>query len=617
MSTSTRARDLTTDGARASRDPAPPPVEQRRLTHLRPLDGLRGVAVLAVVLYHFSPDIAPGGFLGVDIFFVLSGFLITSLLVNERERRRAISLSRFWIRRARRLLPALVLVLLAVGISTLFLADRGEGHRIGIDGFFALGYIANWRFIWSGQSYVEQILQTTPSPLRHTWSLAIEEQFYLVWPLIVVGVSAIVGTRDRAGRGTARFRNALLVVCVVLGGASFLRMETLYRSVGDVDRVYYGTDTHAWLLLLGAALGAVSAGAPSLARRTPRVLLIAAGCAASVGLVVVMANLDATSPSLYRGAYAAIGILIVIVLAAAAQPGRNPLGRAFSIRPLVGLGLISYGVYLWHWPAVVWLTPERTGIDGVALFALRAVCTLVVSVASYRLVEQPIRSGKLLQRWTSSSTFAALGVTTAMVIVLVVPVAIFPAVESAPRVAPSKTSTVTTADYASGARCDQTASALSKLPAGTAPKVQLFGNSVAVEVTDCLSTLVQARGGTFETVTHSGRAPCLLMDDLRQQVADPATRPDIAIFSAAIINTERDCTRGDNFWLDQVNEALDIWKQAGVKVYLVPIVPNVPGTELHNDDVTWTVPAQRPEYEAAGCRRSGERDRHRRRTLPP
>ncbi|HEX3456207.1 MAG TPA: acyltransferase, partial [Gaiellaceae bacterium] len=283
----------------------------------------------------------------------------------------------------------------------------------------------------------------------------------------------------------------------------------------------------------------------------------------------------------------------------AAQPGTNPLGRLFSIRPLVGLGLISYGVYLWHWPIVVWLTPERTHLDdGVALFALRAAVTLVVSLASYFLVEQPIRQGRMLTKWTSAPTFAALGVVSAMVIVLVAPVVFFPSVNPAPRVAPSETSVASTAAYASGARCDDTVKSLSKLPAGTAPKIELFGNSVGVEVTECLGKIVHARGGTLETVTHSGRAPCLLMDDLRSQVADPATRPDIAIFSAAIIHTEPDCTKGDNFWLDQVNEALDIWRQAGVKVYLVPVVANVAGTEPKPpDDVNWSVPTQHPEFD--------------------
>jgi peptidoglycan/LPS O-acetylase OafA/YrhL len=165
-------------------EPVPPP-DAPRLTHVRSLDGLRGVAVLAVVFYHFAPDVMPGGFLGVDLFFVLSGFLITSLLVNEWGGTSRISLSSFWIRRARRLVPALFLVLVAVGVYALLVPDKVDGQRFSVDGLSALGYVANWRFISSGQSYIDQFLSHTPSPLRHTWSLAIEEQFYLVWPLVV------------------------------------------------------------------------------------------------------------------------------------------------------------------------------------------------------------------------------------------------------------------------------------------------------------------------------------------------------------------------------------------------------------------------------------------------
>ena len=306
--------------------------------------------------------------------------------------------------------------------------------------------------------------------------------------------------------------------------------------------MYYGTDSHAWLLLLGAALGALSAGAPTLAKRAPRVALIAAGCAASVALVVIMANLEATSPDLYRGDYLGIGLLIVIVLAAAAQPGPNPLGRVFSIRPLVGLGLISYGVYLWHWPAVVWLTPERTGMDGAALFALRSAFTLVVSLASYRFVEQPIRTGKVMAKWTSSTSFAALGVTTAMVIVLLVPVVFFPSVESTPRVAPSAASAPSTDAYANGPRCDSSANALEKLPVGKPsddPALRELRRGRDQELPRARSSGHAA--ATFTSVVHSGRAPCVLLDRLRKQVENPATRPDIAIFSAAMIHEETGC----------------------------------------------------------------------------
>jgi peptidoglycan/LPS O-acetylase OafA/YrhL len=568
--------------------------------HLRPLDGLRGAAVLAVVLYHFAPDLAPGGFLGVDVFFVLSGFLITSLLVHEREHRQAISLLRFWIRRARRLLPALVLVLLAVGTATLQLSDRGQARRVGIDSLATLGYVANWRFIWSEQSYVERILRTTPSPVRHTWSLAIEEQFYLAWPLIVVAVGAAVTAvaRRRGTSGNALFRRSLVAVCAVVGAASLVRMVTLFSGTGDVNRVYYGTDSHAFLLLLGAGLGALSAGEPFVRARGRRRALVIAGGGAAVALVVAMATVDATTRGLYQGGYGVLGLVMLVVLAAAAQPGTNPLGALLSWSPLVGLGLISYGVYLWHWPAVVWLTADSTGLDGAALFAVRTAATLAVSLASYHLVEQPIRSGRIVLTRRSVHAFAAFGASTAMVVLLVVPAAFFPSVEAAPRVAPSTATRVATDQYAVGARCDESATDLEPLPAGTAPTVQLFGNSMAIEVRDCLATLVEARGGRLVSVVGSGVAPCLLLDELRAQVADPATRPDVAVFSARTFRVEMSCTGGDHFWLDQVQEAIDIWRQAGVQVYLVPIPPNVPGTERPYEGSALTVPAQVAEFEA-------------------
>ena len=170
------------------------------MAHIRSLDGLRGLAVLAVVLYHFAPGIAPGGFLGVDIFFVLSGFLITSLLVNEWEGTTHILLRGFWGRRARRLLPALLLVLAAVGAYTLFVGSRVDAEHIAQDGLSALLYVANWHFISSGQSYIQQFVQTAPSPLRHMWSLAIEEQFYLIWPLLVLLGTTVATSRTSRGQ---------------------------------------------------------------------------------------------------------------------------------------------------------------------------------------------------------------------------------------------------------------------------------------------------------------------------------------------------------------------------------------------------------------------------------
>jgi peptidoglycan/LPS O-acetylase OafA/YrhL len=575
------------------------PGDQPHFAHLHALDGLRGVAVLGVVFYHFAPGIAPGGFLGVDMFFVLSGFLITSLLVSEWERSRVISFVHFWVRRARRLLPALFLVLGAVGVYALFMSNQADAHHIGEDGLATLGYFANWHFISSGQSYVERIVQGSPSPLRHTWSLAIEEQFYLVWPL-VVGLVGVIVTRTlrRSERGRRFFRRVLVAVCVALAIASFVRMITLFNLSGDANRVYYGTDSRAFLVLIGSALGAMSAGTLAVARRVPRVALVAVGCIAAAVLAVTMAELQATDTRLYEGGYGIVTVLIALVLVAAVQPGRNPLGRILETRPIVGLGLISYGVYLWHWPITVWLTAENTHLDGVALFAVRSVITLGVSIASYVLIEQPIRRGRLL-RWTSVRTaLVPVVIAVALVGLIVTPVLAFPSVNPVPRVAPSKSSDPVTTAYSNVPRCDHSARALTKLPLGHRPRVELFGNSLAVEARDCLAKLVKARGGTFETVVHSATPPCRLLDRLRAQVTNPATRPDVAVFSAAIINIEYSCDPVDRNWLVQVREVLAIWKAAGTHVYLVPIVPNIPGTAppLPTDGKSPYVPPQTPEF---------------------
>ena len=244
--------------------PVAPPT---RFPHLRALDGLRGFAVVLVVFSHFTPDLTPGGFLGVDLFFLLSGFLITSLLVSEWDGNNGIALGRFWVRRARRLFPALLLVLAVVGLHGLLFSSPSENHQLGLDGLASLFYVANWRFIVSGQSYVMQFIQTDPSPLRHMWSLAIEEQFYVLWPLVVLATGAVVrklGLRGRHGRMSVR--PALAVVSIVLAVASAAWMVFLYRRGADLDRLYYGTDTRVFMILVGAAIGAIAAGRPQVPR---------------------------------------------------------------------------------------------------------------------------------------------------------------------------------------------------------------------------------------------------------------------------------------------------------------------------------------------------------------
>ena len=236
-------------------------MRHRGLRYMPALDGLRALAVLAVLLYHGNVSWAHGGYFGVDAFFVLSGFLITGLLLAEWRDEGGINFKQFWVRRARRLLPALALVVVAVAVYAARYAMPIELHQLRRDALSTIGYVANWSQIFAHQSYFEQF--AAPSALKHTWSLAIEEQFYLVWPLLVFAAM-------RIGRGS---KKVLLGGCLVLATASAIEMAVLYSPGHDPSRVYYGTDTRAQSLLIGAILAILvsAARAGSLPRRPHRV----------------------------------------------------------------------------------------------------------------------------------------------------------------------------------------------------------------------------------------------------------------------------------------------------------------------------------------------------------
>ena len=352
------------------------------------LDGLRGVFVIAVLLFHGGFSWAAGGYLGVSAFFTLSGFLICSLLIDERVSKGRIDLVRFWKRRARRLLPAAWLALAGALAYGVYLASPAVQRDLPGDIVAALAYVANWRFIVTDASY--EALFAEPSPVTHLWSLAIEEQYYVVFPLLVAGVFAI--SRGRRG--------VLAIVLAGLAAASIAWTYYLYQRSGDTTRVYYGTDTRAAELLIGA-LAAVAWQrwlARPLTGRGGRVVegvLQLAGAAALITIVVYWTQVPVASPGLYQGGLALHALAVVFVLFAAARPG--PLRRVTAFEPLRRLGLISYGVYLFHWPIFLWLNTARTGVDGWQLFGLRCAVTLAVSVASYLVIERPIRVGELLR----------------------------------------------------------------------------------------------------------------------------------------------------------------------------------------------------------------------------
>ena len=365
--------------------------QQASLAHHRGLDGLRGVAVILVIIFHSGLGWLPGGFLGVSVFFTLSGFLITSLLINERENSGRINLKAFWGRRLRRLAPAsLVVIAGVVGLAS-WLSTSIEASRIKGDAISATLYFSNWRFIYSGHSYGE--LFATPSPLQHLWSLSIEEQLYVVVPVLIAGLFAM-GLRRRA---------IGYVFLVAVAGSTIATMFT-----NSHELIYYGTHTRAAELLLGSALAClfgqrIEKLAVNKAKSLSTLYIVPI-----VGVVVLSRFSSVDSPWVYSGALTAFAGLSVICLIAAIQAG--PVRSILSSSPLVRVGEVSYGLYLIHWPVIVWLNSERVDLQPTALFVLQVIVTVILTLVSYWLIEQPIRRRKVLLsvRWAASSFVASV-----------------------------------------------------------------------------------------------------------------------------------------------------------------------------------------------------------------
>ncbi len=394
----------------------PKPVANAPHIAYRPgLDGLRALAVGAVFLYHARIDWLPGGFLGVDLFFVLSGYLITSLLLVEWEARNSIDLVRFWLRRARRLLPALVVVVLASLVLASIFARQDLGHTRS-DVLGSLLYYANWHQIVANHSYFN--LMGNPSLLQHTWSLGVEEQFYIVWPLLLVPGLVLVG----------RKRLPMLVIAGIAASAAL--MWILYTPNSDPSRVYYGTDTRAFLLLMGILVALAWPWLMRLQRAVPLLELL--GIAALVGAVLLFRNMQDFNPTLYRGGDLAAAFCFAVLVAAVAHP-KTGIGQALGIAPLRWIGERSYGIYLWHWPIIV-LVAGVNARPGVGIVIAEAAVVLVAASLSFRYVEEPIRRGRA-QRWLSqySRRFqlevlgaAALAIVAAFAVLYVTPSALNP-----------------------------------------------------------------------------------------------------------------------------------------------------------------------------------------------
>ena len=345
------------------------------LVYLPALDGLRAVAVGAVFLFHSG--VVSGGFIGVDVFFVISGFLITGLAVAEVERTDRLSIGAFWARRARRLLPALLVLVAAVLVYSV--AEGGAAlRRVGRDVASTILYVANWAQIGEGRDYFATY--EAPPLLEHAWSLAVEEQFYIVWPVVIAGLAW-------ACRGRAvRFRTIVASVGVAVAVASLLTAIVLRSDGVSLSRLYYGTDTRAVGLAIGAVAGALvhHDHLTSLQRRS--IVRDVAGVGAASALIVIAMTIDGSERWLYGPGFLMIALLSLVVIYSAM--GAGPLGSWLSLRALVVVGTVSYGIYLWHWPVIVVLDSDRTGLSGPAIGALWVAVTAVLAAASWFVVER-------------------------------------------------------------------------------------------------------------------------------------------------------------------------------------------------------------------------------------
>ena len=356
------------------------------------LDGLRGIAVLAVIIYHADVSLLVGGFLGVDVFFVLSGFLITTLLIDELTQTNTVDRARFYMRRIRRLFPALFLVLFfSVLVSGLFVLDAA--YHVRRDLPWAITFVLNWSYLFFEQSYFVNI--SRPPLLQHLWSLSVEEQFYVIWPILLVALYKV-----RIGKLAPRVKIFFVSAALAIASTAWmihLSVTNGFPIPNDPSRVYFGTDTHAMGLLVGCAAAALWRYEKLNARLTPdrAAALNAIGLVSLAGLAYFFVFVSELNEFLYRGGFLVLSLLTASLVLVAAHPGLK-FGAILGNPVLKWFGDRSYGIYLWHWPIFVLM---RSGIDiqwaEPIAFTAKIAIVLVVADLSYRFVEMPIRNGAI------------------------------------------------------------------------------------------------------------------------------------------------------------------------------------------------------------------------------
>ena len=364
----------------------------KEMGYLPGLDGVRALAVIGVLLYHADLSWIPGGFLGVDVFFVLSGFLITSLILEEFDRSGRVDFRKFYLGRARRLLPALILVLVVVSLAAA-LVYQDAARQLASDVVASIFYVNNWWYIAADQSYFEFIGR--PPLLKHLWSLAVEEQFYLVWPAI-----AFLAMRRFARKGVFAVAATLAILSTIW--MLQLAVANGFPDFADPSRAYFGTDSHSMGLLIGAAMATF--WRPGRMRRSlptgASAIITAIGIAALLAVIWFFVFVGEFTPWLYRGGFLGLALIVATLIAAASHPGVG-LGKAMGTQPWRYIGQRSYGLYLWHWPVFMATRPGLDlPLDGVPLLILRLGLTVGIAELSFRFVEMPIRRG-VIQRYAA------------------------------------------------------------------------------------------------------------------------------------------------------------------------------------------------------------------------
>ena len=477
---------------------------ETHLPHLPALDGLRGVAVAAVVAFHTGH--LTGGWLGVDVFFVLSGYLITRLLLVEHERHGSIDLKRFWARRARRLVPALICVILVVAV-----AERSRGRLAGPTGakwdiLGALTYTSNWLRLRAGAGYWSRF--GPPSLLEHFWSLAIEEQFYVVWPLVMIGL-----TRLR------RSITTLLLAAATVAGA--LWSMVLFARTTDPSRVYMGTDTRAYALLVGATVASLGEWRPNWLRTMRWAAPVTA-----IVLAIAFTRLDGTKLITYRGGLLGCTMAAAVTLVGASSTS-GPLALVLSAPPLRWLGARSYGIYLWHWPVLVAVGVAGRSHAPVLRIAVGVAASLAIAEASYRLIEMPIRRrGLAAMRWRPA--LPAIGVAMSMAAAGLVLTPLTPKPDTSTRVRTASprptTAPVTTAATAATVTAAAISATITTSGTDTTTALAATGGDGGSPVTTPTTT-ADSSTATSAAPATAGRSPQTVPSGLRPLISRPVGRP--------------------------------------------------------------------------------------------